>query len=145
MVLIAQLTATVTSSQTVARLRSEIQGPRDLPGLTIATVPGTAAEAYLKQRGLPHVAMTDTDEGIGKLMRGEVQAIVFDSPTLQYWAGKHGDGSLQVVGPVFQPEKYGIAVAQGSPLRKRIDAALLAMYADGTYEAIHARWFARGG
>lgn len=42
-VLIAQLTATVTSSQTVQRLRSNIRGPDDLPGKTIASVPGTAA------------------------------------------------------------------------------------------------------
>jgi polar amino acid transport system substrate-binding protein len=37
-VLIAQLTATVTSSQTVERLQSSIRGPDDLPGKTIARV-----------------------------------------------------------------------------------------------------------
>jgi ABC-type amino acid transport substrate-binding protein len=42
-VLIAQLTATVTSTQTVARLQSTIRGPEDLPGKIIASVPGTVA------------------------------------------------------------------------------------------------------
>jgi polar amino acid transport system substrate-binding protein len=46
-----------------------------------------------------------------------------------------------VVGPIFRPEKYGIAVANGSPLRKRINEALLAMFSDGAYERLYATWF----
>lgn len=141
-VLIAQLTATVTSSQTVARLQSSIRGPDDLPGKTIGTVPGTVAANYLTQRGLPFVNVTTADEGMRMLTQGDVQAIVYDAPTLQYWAAKRGNGFFQVVGPIFRPEKYGIAVAEGSPLRKRINEALLAMYEDGTYEQIYGKWFA---
>jgi polar amino acid transport system substrate-binding protein len=51
---------------------------------------------------------------------------------------------LTVVGPVFRPEKYGIAVANGSPLRKSINETLLAMYEDGTYEQIYGKWFSQG-
>jgi len=36
----------------------------------------------------------------------------------------------------------GIAVASGSPLRKRINEALMSMYADGIDEEIHRKWFA---
>ena len=31
--------------------------------------------------------------------------------------------------------------SNGSPLRKRVNQALLAIYEDGTYEAIYAKWF----
>jgi polar amino acid transport system substrate-binding protein len=143
-VLIAQLTATVTSSQTVERLQSSIQGPNDLPGKTIGTVPGSVAAEYLSQLGLPYVAVTSTDDGIRMLMQREVQGIVFDAPTLQYWAAKRGNGMLKVVGPIFRPEKYGIVVADGSALRKPINKALLSIYEDGTYENLYARWFSRG-
>ena len=51
---------------------------------------------------------------------------------------------LQVVGPIFRPEKYGIAVSAGSPLRKQINEALLAMYANGSYEDIYRKWFSQG-
>jgi polar amino acid transport system substrate-binding protein len=54
-----------------------------------------------------------------------------------------GCRELEVVGPLFRPVKYGIALAQGSPLRKRIDEALLSMYADGTYEEIYRKWLAQ--
>lgn len=140
-VLIAQLTATVTSSQTVARLQSSIQGPADLPGKTIATVPGTIAADYLSHRGLPYSSVTTADDGIRMLTQGQVQAIVYDAPTLQYWAAKRGNGVLVVVGPIFRPERYSIAVAEGSALRKPINEALLALYEDGTYEELYAKWF----
>lgn len=140
-VLIAQLTATVTSSQTVARLQSNIRGPDDLPGKRIGTAPGTIAADYLTQRGLPFVKVHTAAEGMQMLMQEDVQAIVYDAPTLQYWAAKRGNGVLAVVGPVFRPEKYGIALANGSPLRKSINETLLAMYEDGTYEQIYGKWF----
>ncbi|MGE8063590.1 transporter substrate-binding domain-containing protein [Pseudomonas sp. NPDC089569] len=140
-VLVAQLTATVTSSQTIARLQSNIRGPDDLPGKSIATVPGTVAADYLTQHGLPFVNVYTADDGIRMLTKGEVQAIVYDAPTLQYWSAKRGNGALIVVGPLFRPQKYGIAVPNGSPLRKSINEALLALYEDGTYELIYAKWF----
>jgi polar amino acid transport system substrate-binding protein len=142
-VLIAQLTATVTSSQTVDRLRSSIQGPDDLPGKSIVSVSGTAAGDYLTRRGLPFTPVTYGPDAIRMLLRGEAQAVVFDAPTLQYWAAREGNGQVQVVGPVFMPEKYAIAVGAGSALRKPIDQALLQMVADGSYERLRAAWFAQ--
>ncbi len=140
-VLIAQLTATVTSTQTIARMQSMIRGPEDLPGKTIASVPGTVAGDYLAGRGLPFTPVTYGPDGIRMLVRGQVQAVVFDAATLQYWAAKQGKGVVQVVGPIFRPQKYAIAVAVGSALRKQINRALLEIYADGTYEKIYSAWF----
>ena len=140
-VLIAQLTATVTSTQTVQRLQSSIRGPDDLPGKTIASVPGTVAGDYLTQCGLLFVGVNSGPGGIRILAEGEVQAVVFYAPTLQYWAAKQGNGVVRVVGPLFRQEKYAIAVAEGSALCKRINEALLQIYEDGTYEEIYARWF----
>ena len=142
-VLLAQLTATVTSSQTVHRLRSTITGPGDLPGKTVATQPGTIAADYLKRRRIPFVEVNDGAEGVELLAQGKVQAIVYDAPTLQYWLAHSNRADLQIVGPAFMPEMYGIAIASGNPLRKRINAALLELYQDGTYDAIYDRWFAR--
>ncbi len=139
--LIAQLTATVTSSQTVQRLRSNIRGPEDLPGKVIATVPGTVAADYLTKRGLPFVAVTNADDAIKGLSQGDVQAVVYAAPTLQYWVAKRGQGLLQVVGPVFEPERIAMALPDGSPLRKTINAALDELYEDKTYGEIYARWF----
>jgi polar amino acid transport system substrate-binding protein len=95
-VLVAQFTATVTSSLTVQQLQSSIQGPGDLPGKTIATVPGSLAAKYLTELGLPYTEISSTAEGLNTLSQGRVQAIVFEAPTLQYLAAKRGRGVLQV-------------------------------------------------
>jgi ABC-type amino acid transport substrate-binding protein len=140
-VLIAQLTATVSSTQTVDRLNSRIRGPSDLPGKTIATVRATAAADYLTEQGLSYVPVASAEEGADLVLKGEVQALVFDAPTMQYIAAHRGNGVLRVVGPIFAAQKYGIAVADGSPLRKRINRALLEMYEDGRYRALYNKWF----
>jgi polar amino acid transport system substrate-binding protein len=62
---------------------------------------------------------------------------------LVHWAAKRGKGVLQVVGPMFRPEEYGIAVAPGSPLRKQASGAFLNMYADWSYEDFYAKWFSQ--
>jgi len=142
-VLVAQLTAAVTSTQTVDRLNSKIRGPTDLAGKKIATVGGTAAADYLTEQGLLFVNVASAEEGCDLVVQGDVQAMVFDAPTLQYLAAKRGNGVLRVVGPIFASQKYGIAVADGSPLRKRINGALLAMYEDGRYRALYSKWFSQ--
>jgi polar amino acid transport system substrate-binding protein len=143
-VLIAQFTATVTSTLTVEQIQSNIQGPSDLPGKTIATAPGSVAASWLTAMGLPFVPVTDSELAYGMLIRGEIQAIVYEAPQLQYWINTRGQSAVSLVGPVFRPEKYAIAVPIGSPLRKRINDALLTMQADGTMEEIGRRWFTTG-
>jgi len=117
---VAQLTATVTSPQTVARLQSDIRGPADLPGKTIAAAPGTIAGDYLTRLGLPFTTMANPDEGIRMLMQGEVQAVVLSATILQYLAAQPANRALQIVGPIFRPYKIALAVKNASPLRKPI-------------------------
>jgi ABC-type amino acid transport substrate-binding protein len=71
-VLIAQFTATITSSLTVQQMQSSIQGPGDLPGKTIATVPGSIAADYLSQAGLRFVNVTNADDGYNMLVQRQV-------------------------------------------------------------------------
>ena len=92
--------------------------------------------------GIEFAEVKSPGQGLNMLRQGEVEAIVFEAPTLQYWAAKRGQGVVRVVGPVFRPEKYGIAVANGNPLRKKINKMLLTFFDDGTYEALHNKWFA---
>jgi ABC-type amino acid transport substrate-binding protein len=106
-------------------------------------VGGTVAAKYLTEQGLQYVNVASAEEGCDLVSNGDVQAMVFDAPTLQYLAAKRGNGVLLVVGPIFEAQKYGIAVPDGSPLRKRINKALLEMYEDGRYRALYNKWFSR--
>jgi len=119
----------------ITPLRALLQWPRLI---LVRRMVGVAAFTYI----ILHFSLYIADQGFDLLKTGAVQAIVFDAPTLQYWAAKRGRGSVQVVGPVFRPEKYGIAVPQGSPLRKQINEVLLTLYDDGKYDEIRSKWFA---
>ena len=139
--LIAQFTATITANLTVQQLTSTISGPGDLPGKSIATVGTSTAAGFLSAHGLPFVPVDRIEDAYALLDQGQVQAVVYDSPVLLYYAATKGNGRTQVVGAIFKPEKYGIALPSGSPLRKPINETLLGLYQDGTYETIRAKWF----
>ena len=140
-VMIAQFTAAVTSALTVEQLRSSITGPSDLPGKRIATAPGSVAAAWLQARDLPFLPLSDTEQAYAMLVHGEIDAVIYEAPQLRYWLASRGRSAAALVGPVFQSEPYAIAVPLGSPLRKRINQALLSMQADGSLEEIQRRWF----
>jgi polar amino acid transport system substrate-binding protein len=139
--LIAQFTATIAANLTVQQLTSTISGPGDLPGKSIATVRTSTAAAFLLDHGLPFVPVERIEDAYALLDQGQVQAVVYDSPVLLYYASTKAKGRSEVVGAIFKPEKYGIALPSGSPLRKPINETLLGLYQDGTYEAIRAKWF----
>jgi polar amino acid transport system substrate-binding protein len=140
-ILIAQFTAAITASLTVQQLGGEINGPADLPGKNVATVSQTVAASYLDEQGIPYVGVNNVDEAVSLLEQGQVDAVVFDAPVLQYYATNHGNGKVKVVGPVFKTVFYGIAVPTGSPMRKQINEGLLSLVEDGTYDQIYQKWF----
>jgi ABC-type amino acid transport substrate-binding protein len=124
-VLLSGITATITTALTLHRLGSRIQGPENLPGSRVATIPDTAAEAYLK---LHHIAIKrypTVSAGLGAVVRYEVDAMVYDAPILRYAAQTEMDSAVQVLHGTFDQEDYGFVVSQGSPLREVMNRALL--------------------
>lgn len=141
LLLVAQFTATVTSALTVQTLNSNIQGPEDLPGKRIATVNGTTAALLLEEERIRYTGVDNVADAYPLLLSGEVDAIVYDSPVLQYYSVTEGRGQVTITGPIFKREKYGIALRQGSDLREPLNELLLEMYQDGSLDEIYARWF----
>jgi polar amino acid transport system substrate-binding protein len=72
---------------------------------------------------------------------GEVDAVVYDAPVLQYYASHEGRGNVAVVGNVFHGESYGFALTEQGNLREPVDRAMLALRESGVYYRIHRKWF----
>jgi polar amino acid transport system substrate-binding protein len=53
-----------------------------------------------------------------------------------------GGTDLQIVGPIFEKQAYGFALPLGSPLRKRLNTALLKGDVQQYREELDKRWFA---
>ncbi len=132
-ILIAQFTASVTSNLTIQRLQGSINGPSDLPGRRIATIAGSTSAQFLNDERLPFTGVEKIEDAYALLLKNDVQAIVFDSPVLLYYVANDGKGVVDVVGQVFKPEEYGIALQIGSPYRKTINETLLKLKQDGSY------------
>ncbi len=140
-VIVANLTASISSTLTVRELQGSINGPDDLFGKRVATVRGTTSAHYLSSVEINAVEVDSIDDAYPLLEDKKVEAIVFDSPVLRNFAASGGRGKARVVGPLFQREDYGIAMAQGSPYRQVINQSLLTIIEDGTYAQIRQRWF----
>ena len=138
----ASFTASIASSLAVNELRSGIAGPSDLPGHRVATVEGSAGDAYLSTVGVGPVLVDDIDEAYGLLAQGEVDAIVFDAPVLRFHSSRQGAGEVTTVGPLFEKVQYGLLLGEDdADLRERINLALLDMIESGVYGRLHDRWF----
>lgn len=140
-VLVSFLTATFTTTLTVNTLKGEINGPGDLPGHTVATIGGSTSESLLKNKGVKVSAFPDLAGCVATLKAGKAQAVVYDSPILRYTLNQSQDSKLQLAGPVFENQNYAIALQQDSPLRERINRALLSVTERGLREELRKKWF----
>jgi polar amino acid transport system substrate-binding protein len=138
---VSYFTATITSALTVNRLEQSIKGPDDLVGKTVASVKGSTAAAFLKNRNLQTSEFDTIDEANAALISGTVDAVVYDAPILLYYASHDGKGKVVAAGGIFRPEAYGIMFPDRSSLRKNVNAALLKLKENGEYRSLYQRYF----
>jgi ABC-type amino acid transport substrate-binding protein len=65
---------------------------------------------------------------------------IYDSPNLLFYANREGKGKVTVVGKIFEPQDYGLALPQGSPLREKINRAILKLMESDEFERKVKNW-----
>lgn len=122
----------------------------NLSGKTVAVQLGTtnkdaldAENVILKAANKPLIEIQtfqqDTD-AFQQLSLGRVDAYSGDSPVCAYYAAQ-SNGKFEVGGSPIGPIPIGIAVRKDSPdLKTAVQAAIDAMYADGTIKSIVDKW-----
>ncbi len=133
--------AQLSSDLTMQSLKSNITGPQDLRGRRVAVVDGTTSFNYMKKMPADINVFERVENAFDALLNDEVDAVVYDAPNLLYYAVGEGKGKVAVVGKIFEPQDYGIAVSQGSPLREKINRAILNLIESGELEGIKRNWF----
>lgn len=119
-IFVAQFTASITSDLTVQQLTQNISGLADLPGKSVAMVPGSTAADYLRRERIAFQEVERIEIAYGLLERGRIQTIVYDTPALAYYAVNQGRSKAQVVGPVFREEAYSIVLQSAVPCASRL-------------------------
>jgi len=124
----------------------------DLSGKTVAVQLGTtnkdaldAANTALTAAGKPAIEIQtfekDTD-AFQQLSLGRVDAFSTDSPVVAYYNTKpENKGKYEIGGTPIDPAPIGIAVNKdNTELKTAVQAAIDAMYADGTMKTITDKW-----
>lgn len=140
-VLVSLLTASFTTTLTVGSLRGGINGPNDLPGKKVASIDGSAALKSLEAKQITVLPFKTVDDCIVALKKGDVDAVVYDAPMLQYALNKSEDATLTTAGPMFDLQSYAIGLQQDSPLVEPINQALLAITESGVKTELNKKWF----
>ena len=140
-VFVAFYTAQLTTTLTVEQIRGAIEGPDDLPDTRVATVAHTLAVDYLQEHHAQVQEYSTVDQLFKALLDKKVDAVVTGAPVLRYYAAHEGKGQVKMVGPEINIAPIAIMVQLDSPLRKKIDIALLALREDGSYKRLYDKWF----
>lgn len=115
----------------------------DLEGHVVACKLGTISSdyAYSELMGSMISVFRNIDDAFDAVIFHKVDALLLDAPTLKYYEAHAGKGRAKTVGPIIEPQEYGIAVRKGSPLRESINAALKSLRENGTFDEIYEKWF----
>jgi polar amino acid transport system substrate-binding protein len=140
-VFVALYTAQLTTTLTVEQIRGAIEGPGDLPGKQVATVAGSTAVDYLRGQNAQVQEFATPDQMYKALLDKKVDAVVTAAPMLLYYAAHEGKGRVKTVGPEFNTAPAAIMVQLDSPLRRKINVALIKIRENGTYQQIYDKWF----
>ncbi len=121
----------------------KIKTANDLAGKMVAVKIGTATVDYLRKE-VPKAELKlfpNIDNAFLELATGRVDAVVHDTPNVQYYANTGGKGKVKVVGALKSGDFYGIGFPKGSDLVPVVNKALKALQANGQYDALYAKWF----
>lgn len=126
------------------KLMTSIESPHDLKGKLVAVSRGTNSEEILKKYGVTNLLKcSSTEVAFLNLRADEVDAVVCDTTTARYYVKQYP--TLMIAGKKFAPQLYGIALAEDSPLRDKVNDCIHSMNEDGTYEKLYNKWFSGEG
>ena len=140
-VFVAFYTAQLTTTLTVQRIQGAISGPEDLPGKQVATVANSLPADYLREHNAQVREFPQVGQKFQALQSKKVDAVVFTSPVLLYYAAHEGKGLVKLVGPEFNVSPIAFTFQLDSPLRRRVNLALLTLHEDGTYQEFYDKCF----
>ena len=123
---------------------SPVTSLADLNGKRVAGQTGTTGLEYLKANaaanGYEIVEYADFPSESDSLLTGQVDAAVQDLPVFNQFV-KDNEGKVKVAAQFNTGEQYGIGMKLGNTaLKNVVDGAITEAKADGTYDAIYAKW-----
>jgi ABC-type amino acid transport substrate-binding protein len=138
---LAFVTSSVTSVMTTLSLANQINSLADLPGKAVGVFAGSVSEEFARSSGLEVHAFPNIDEAVTALQDGDIAAIIGDAPVLEFYAHSHPEQRVDVIGGIFEPDKYGFGLPLNSPSTRRLTVELIGAHERGLVEQLHDKYF----
>ena len=122
---IAVFTAGITSTLTTKRLHGMVNSVADLSSIKVGVPAGTSSETGLSRLRIVHSLWSSPQDGLKALRAGKIDAFVYDRPLLAWVIRQQGLSSVELTDLMLEPQRYAIALRANSPLRKRLNVAML--------------------
>ncbi len=135
------ITSSVTSVMTANRLEGSINGPQDLPNHHVAAISGSISEKYCEDQKLNTTLYANLPDAVKALVDHEVDAIVFDAMTLQWYDNAHPELPITEVGPIFLKKGYGFAFPVKSTLRHGLNESIIRQQESEFTETLRKHYF----
>lgn len=120
---------------------SKITKATDMKGKKIAVIQGYTGESCVKDMGYDYEAFKKGSDAILELLNGRCDVVVLDSATSKNYVSNNDGIKIVEDADAFEGEEYAIAVKKGNKeLLDKINATLEKMLADGTIEALGAKY-----
>lgn len=117
------------------------------PDLLMAAQPGTTPfyvgvyEVLDGDEANPRIKLFETfGAGVQALRAGDVDLVLTDGTAGNGYVAA-SDGALKIVGETLGAEDFGFIFPKGSDLVAPMNAAIAALKADGTIDALNTKWF----
>ncbi|KAI5623081.1 glutamate receptor ionotropic, NMDA 2A [Silurus asotus] len=118
------------------------------PPFRFGTVPNGSTERNIRKnypdmhQYMVKYHQTGVMDALVSLKTGKLDAFIYDAAVLNYMAGRDEGCKLVTIGSgyIFATTGYGIALQKGSPWKRQVDLAILAIIGDGEMEELEAQW-----
>lgn len=137
------VSGSVAAQMTVMQLDSPIRSPTDLARVRTGTVDDSTGEEYLRDSGYGFQVYPTEQEALNALVRKDIDAVVYDYPTMRYEIHDSFSGLAEVLPLRFKLESHAIALPPRSELRKPINISLLRIISAPQWEDTEHRHMGR--
>ena len=138
---VAYITSSVTAVMTTLSLASQINSLADLPGKTVAVFAGSVSEDFANQERFDLRSFSGIEDAAAALMNGEVNAVVGDAPVLEYYVHTNPQLALDVVGGIFEPDKYAFGLSHRSAITEPLTLQVLGAQENDFVDELRIKYF----
>lgn len=120
---------------------TQITSLDDLSNSPAAVMTGTVQEDFARDEGFQVQSYRGRGDAVQALQSGDVDAIIHDALVLEYYAHAYPDHPVEVVGRLYEKDKYVFALPRRSPLTRPLTLEILAALDADKVDELRDKYF----